>query len=298
MKSAEYKWDLLLVPSIIGMTCIACTMVNWNHGQAIVNRYVTYIGAVVLVHFFMLVMQIQTKIIRNSILLISIVTQFITVIYFQKMNYFDWSAYQPKPMSDWVLKNHPRFYNPDPMIFIERYARGMADKLETSPAFYMKEDGTVTKILVHKKYLTNLESFKISKKQIDSLALNLTYINDWAYIDVSDKFTPVLSDERKIMIQVNAIKADDGWYQLVQEKAKKMGITEEEALKRDAAYMLKIDIKKNETKTEKIQDKINEMKADASWRKLLEAKANEQKLPVDTVMYYDALWMVENENSK
>ncbi|MBA3704924.1 MAG: hypothetical protein H0W84_03195, partial [Bacteroidetes bacterium] len=120
LKSTENKWDLFLVPVIIIMTCIACTMTNWNHGQAVVNRYVTYISAVMLIHFFFLLVQTSGKAIINSFLVLALISQLFTIYYFQTFNSSDRSDVA-KPIANWVLDNYPEFYNPDPSIFISRY---------------------------------------------------------------------------------------------------------------------------------------------------------------------------------
>jgi hypothetical protein len=294
-KSSSVKWDIFIPVVVLAMTIIVSAIVTWNMGQAVVSRYVTYMSAIVLVHFFILVMQIESKVKRDIILVISIVTQFATTIYFQSMSKFDWSTNQPKPISNWMLKNYPKFYTPDPSIFLQRYAFKIAENPAKSPAFYMKEDGTIIKLLVHKKYLNNLKDFGISQAQIDSLGLILKYINDWSYIDISDQFTPVVSNEKRIAMEIDVIKSNPTWYEAIKQKAITNGISEEETLRRDAAYILGINIVKNGTKEEKIQNKINEIKANPSWLKLIEIKARDRNIPLDEIIMQDATWMVDNE---
>ena len=88
-----------------------------------------------------------------------------------------------------------------------------------------------------------------------------------------------------------------------------MGISETEALRRDAAYNLGIDYQnleaafaksdqKKGTKNEKVQKRISEIKANPEWLKIMEVKAKERRVPVDTVINDDALWMVQEEENK
>ena len=130
IKSTVVKWDMWLLPAIITIVCGASTINNWNHGQATVNRYVTYVGALVLLHFFFLVQEVANKKWMQFILVCSVVTQMLTVYYHQTLNRYDWSTNEPKPISNWVLSNFPTLYNPDPIIFNSRYAKG----LEMDPA--------------------------------------------------------------------------------------------------------------------------------------------------------------------
>jgi len=305
IKQADTKWDLFIPLAIVAMTCIAATIDNWNHGQAVVNRYVTYIGTVIFVHFFFLLMNIENKKRRNTILIVALFSQIATVFYHQSLSKFDWSTNESKPIATWVLNHCPQLYNPDPIIFIARYTP--MDKLTESPAYYAKKTGEITKFLVNKNYLYNLERFGFTKKQIDEIAPKLHYIIGWAYINVNENFHSSFSlnqlkqidNERKLDRQIKTIKDNIAWYESIKQKAKTLGITEQEALRRDAAYVLGIEnTGTNETKEEKIKNKINQMKATPSWLKLIEAKAKEQRISLDSALYKDACWTVEQELPK
>jgi hypothetical protein len=305
IKKTETKWDLLIPLTILGMTCIAATIDNWNHGQAVVNRYVTYIGTVIFVHFFFLLMSIENKKRRNTILIVALFCQIGTVFYHQSLSKFDWSTSESKPIATWVLNHCPQLYNPDPIIFIARYTP--IDKLDESPAYYAKKSGEITKFLVNRNYLYNLERFGFTKKQIDEIAPHLHYIIGWAYINVNGNFhsnftfseLKNIDNQRKLDRQIKTIKSNLSWYESVKQKGKTLGITEQEALRRDAAYVLGIeDSGTNETIADKIKNKINQIRATPSWLKLIEAKATEKKISLDSALYNDAKWTVEQEIQK
>lgn len=307
IKAASNKWDLLIPVVVVAMVCAAGTINNWNHGQAVVNRYVTYISAVIIIHFFFLVLEIGKAKIRNLLLIAVLVVQVVTIYYHQKMSRFDWSTNQPKPIANWVLEYFPRLYNPDPIIFIERYAPGIIENIAESPAYYARKDGNITKFLVHKKYLNNLQGYGFSKRQIDSIAPSLDYITDWAYITVGDGFQSNLSalelkkidNHKRIEHQMEIMKKDPVWYDSLKEKAIKLGATEEETLRQDAIYILGIeDMGIIKTKEQRIADKMNQIKANPDWYKLIEAKAKDQNITADSALYNDALWMVEQEMKK
>ena len=68
------------------MTLVACTMTHWNHGQAVVNRYVTYLGAILIVHFFFLWLEHKNKKGWQVGLLFCVLSQMATTLYFEKYN--------------------------------------------------------------------------------------------------------------------------------------------------------------------------------------------------------------------
>lgn len=304
IKKAQTKWDMFLLPAAIMVVCGASTIDNWNHGQATVNRYVTYVGAIILVHFFFLLIESGKK--RLQLIFgASLITQMVTVYYHQTLNRFDWTTNDPKPISNFVLSHFPSFYNPDPMIFNSRYGAGMGTNPAETPTYFMKEDGQITKFLIHKTYIANLQQFGLSPHQIDSIALTLNFTNDWAYLDVTENLRAILSPEllKKVHIerllkeQIRVIKGTPQWYKEVKQKAVDQGFSEYEMLRMDAAYVLHIELKVNPAaKKQKVVAKISEMRENASWLKEITKKAQEKGITVDSALYVDALWVVEHES--
>lgn len=303
-KNDKIFWNIIIPFSVIMITCIAGTIDNWNHGQAVVNRYVTYLSAVIIVHFFYLLMHVEKNKTRNIILFIAVFSQLLTVFYHQRLSQFDWSTNQPKPIANWILEHYPKLYNPDPIIFIARHTPGGLEKIAQSPAYYINKNGEITKFLVHEKHLQNLEQFGISKNKIDSIAPLLKYINKWAYINVNENFHSSFSldeikninSERRLARQIKIIRNDAAWHQLIIQKAKDLNITEEESLRNDAAYILGIELVTiAETVENKIQLKIDLIKATPAWLKLIEEKALEQNITLENALLNDARWMVEQE---
>ncbi len=306
IKNESYRWDLLIPLALIIAVCFAATINNWNHGQAVISRYATYISGIILVHTFFMTMQIQKKTIRYIIISLALITQIYTINYHQDLSKFDWSTNEPKPISNFVLNHFPAFYNPDPIIFINRYSPKVIFDYNLSPVYYMKPDGNITKFLVNKNYIGNLEKFGIAPKQIDSISSTLNYINDWAYINVDSELKKYLNpskikamdNDRRISEQIAVIKSSPEWYDKIRQKAVANGISEEETLRRDAAFVLGITITSNMTKKEKVMAKIEEIKADKAWLKLIEEKAKQKNISIDSVLYSDAEWMVDQEIKK
>ena len=305
-KKAENRWGLILLPVIIAMTLVGCTMITWNHGQAVVNRYVTYIGAVLIVHFFFLLVEQKNKKRLFVILFIAVLSQIVSTLYFEKYNDYGKSD-KPKDISNWVLENYPEYYNPDPLIFFSRYMGGIPHYETYTPAYYMKESGEITKYLIYKNLIYNLIKFGYTKKQIDSIEPHIKFFGDWGYIDVDEKFKSKFSNKQlievdvvnRIQLQMVRIKSCAPWYEMIKKKAKNQGISDEDALRNDAAYVLSLTIPEaNKTDAQKIRDKIREIKGYPDWVKLIDEKAKEQKISLDSAILNDATYMVQQEELK
>ncbi len=307
LKESKPILDIIIATSMIGTICISATIYDWNHGQSVVLRYVTYISAFILVHFFYLVMSLQKEIIKKGIVYLSIITQIATIYYHATLTKYDWDTNTPKPLSNWFFENHPRWYNPDNVIFISRYFPELASKPEASPFYYMKEDGTITKLLIHKKYLNNLEQVGLSKNVIDSIGAILKYNNNWAYINVDYNFIAMTSplklqqfiSRNKIYSKIKEIKSTPEWYDIIKKQALSENISEDIALKKNAAFVLNLDLNfvydSTLTKEKMVLNKMSEIKAVPKWLKEIEVKAKEKNITLDSAIYLDALWIVEND---
>lgn len=305
-KRDENKWDLLLFFAIICMILVACTMIHWNHGQAVVNRYVTYLGALLIVHFFFLVVEYSNKKVMYSILLSAVLSQIASTLYFEKYNNYGKSD-QPKEISNWVLENYPAYYNPDPQIFFYRYIGGIVNYERHSPAYYMKKDGSITKYLVYRYHTYNLIKFGYTKRQIDSIEPHINFINDWGYIDVGKKFRSSFSNRQladadivnRIRLQMARIKNSPVWYEMIRQKAKDQGIGEEDALRNDAIFVLRLKLPEdnNWTEEQRVEETIREIRRSPEWLKQIAGKAEAQRIPLDSALRNDAIYMVQQKNS-
>jgi hypothetical protein len=297
-------FELIVVVCTIGSACIAGTIDNWNHGQSVVNRYVTYFSGIILVHFIYLLYELKNEKSRNVIVWISVFSQIITTLYHNSLSQFDWSTNLPKPISNWVLDHIPTWYNPDPVIFISRYNPTAGNNV----VYYMKQDGEITKLLVNEKNLENLEVYGFSKTQIDSIVPHLDFINKWAYIDIDDRIRRSLSsiklkqidNARKIKSQIEIIKATPDWYNQILLQSKNENISIDEALDKNARYILGIYEVTPPiiSKEEKISIKISEIKSNSNWLESIKSKADKQKISLDSAIYLDAKWMIEEELNK
>ena len=306
IKKEENKWELLIPIALIGAVCSAAMIDNWNHGQAVVNRYVTYIGAVILVHSFLLLIRINNKILKGSLLTFSLATQIATVYYHQPLIRWDWSGNDSKPLSDWVLENYPSCYNPDPTIFNARYGFRPVFNIKEMPAYYMKANGEITKILIHKDYLYTLFYLGFTKEQVSEILRAKKFVNGWTYIDINKKFRSTFSNSKLLSIdnnrrmkeEIKRVKETPDWYELIKKQALANGSDLEEEVRKAAAYVLHIQLQTVETRPERIQRKIREIKADKGWYDFIKVKAEKVNVPVDSAIIIDATFEADQEIKK
>ena len=106
-----------------------------------------------------------------------------------------------------------------------------------------------------------------------------------------------MDDERRINKQIETIKASPAWYEAIKKKAIEKGLSEEDMLKEDAAFVLHISLPTpQKTQRDKIADKIIEIKANPSWLKSIQEKAIKIGISTDSAVYDDAKWTVEQES--
>lgn len=242
-RKEKFQFELLLPIFIVGMALISCTMVNWNHGQAIVNRYATWFSAIIIVHCVFLVSNwryLFSIIVLNYFFM----TQLVTVFYHEQFNIRDGSQNTHRPLAKWLIETHPEWYNPDPTIFIIRTTR-IGDMTEkASPVFYIKDYSNVQKIAVHRNMVSGLEEYGFSKEEITRLIPKLKFINDWAYINKGEFKTSLSGTDIYLKIKVKkllSIEADirrsNGWMKQIEEKAKIWNKTIDEVVRIDAEYI-------------------------------------------------------------
>jgi len=246
LKRLDYH--LILPFFILAMVTVFCTMINWNHGMAVINRYATWTGSILMIHFFYLVKDIKF---RNQILLLlpSTIIQTSSVLYNNKhYNHLDWDQNLNKPWAKWMYETFPSFYNPDPNIFFVRTSRNYNFIPEESPVVYIDKSGYICKILVHKDHVENLEKWGISIEQQHKMSESLNFINGWAYINKGE-FTTSLNPEeinsKKMEERIRIIMLDmerqKDWYNSIKEKAVQNNLTIKEMMRLDAIYLYNLE---------------------------------------------------------
>ena len=178
-------WDF--IPFITGVIIlIVSAMENWSHGQAVSNRYVTYLSPLFLMHFIVLFLELKKIKYAKIIIPFLVVSQFVVIIYFGSITGNKWSGDNHKPFAKYFLNNFPEFYNPDPHIFYQRtkpyqnidfYHKGVA---------YLGEDRKFKKGIVHLDYLNEVEMGNLTLDQLKLLVENKKDQYGWVYFHQSD----------------------------------------------------------------------------------------------------------------
>ena len=248
----KFDFNYLLPFFLIAMTCIVSMMVFWNHGQAVVNRYVSWFSAIILVHTFFLVVNLR-ELVSYIVLNYIFVTQLFTTLYHQQFNHYDWGQNSHKPLAKFLLDMHPSWYNPDPTIFIIRTTHDYDCDPEVSPVFYLRDRIITNKIAVHKDKLDGLLGYGISKTELDRLKPKLHFISNWAYINRGEFCSSMNGADiyamlraRKVKAFADRIRSHPGWLKQVQEKAAGWGISTEAAIAKDAEYLMWLEENQNE----------------------------------------------------
>lgn len=173
----QLNYDMLLLPVIIGMTLIFMSMSNWNMGEAVVTRYAVWVSMLI-IGYTIMTFSLE-KVYQKTILFTSVIIQPFVVLIYGGFEVPVWKYLNHYPIAEWVLIHHPSWYNPDPEIFGERTLQieGLTEK--DSIIAYRAPSGELTKLMIHKNALQNLNKEMISAKD----TIGLSFINDWAYIN-------------------------------------------------------------------------------------------------------------------
>ena len=178
-------YDLIPV-LLIGLLMILTTMGNWNHGQSINNRYVTYIGTLMLCHF--LILSLRWIHVRSIliILALTLVTQVVTIQYFGGPKAKYWTEGKHKKLAEKVLNRYPQFYNPDPWIFMARTAGFQHESYYYKGVVYRDVNQTFKKAIIHKEHLDQVSITELADVKLDELVADKNDQYGWVYIDYMD----------------------------------------------------------------------------------------------------------------
>ncbi|MFY8020804.1 MAG: hypothetical protein ACOVP1_06390 [Bacteroidia bacterium] len=142
---------------VVLLSIIPCLSFNsWNLGQAVINRYAIWFGA--LLFAYVLIHHQQFTFIIWTLLFLQM--SYVGYI-IKKKGFFipEWDSEEIKPHVAWIWNKAPSLYNPDPKIFYERTQKKWLDLLNPNgfPAYYTNpNNGEITKVLVHQNHPESL----------------------------------------------------------------------------------------------------------------------------------------------
>jgi hypothetical protein len=246
-KKTAFDPAILLPLFILIISCIISTMQNWNHGQAVINRYATYISAIIFVHSMFLIHEIRNKTFKYVLFNYIIITQIFTILYHEKFNYRDYLCNEHKPIAKYILGHHPALYNPDAHIFAKRTLGPFSDEILESPIIYAKGNIEITKILIREDMMDSLKNMGFKNEEILKIKDKLFFQNGWAYMNKGDynlnmnpEYLPKVLHRRKLVIlqkTIDRIKSTPEWLEMEKEKALKSNMPLQQILEIDAEYL-------------------------------------------------------------
>lgn len=199
--SARHYYHLLLVPLLIGMTFFFMPMINWNHGQAGINRYASWSSMIPLAYLIELLSPGWNR--RRCVLVAVLVAapQVFIIQHYGGTRVPAKAFLAHKGPALFVLENLPRFYNPDPTIFLARttgtdrfaghHTLNSPDSLkpavpEPDVVPYIGKDGQIRKIAVRQGCEPQLLKYGWSEDDIPIVTARATYVIGWAYLHPGD----------------------------------------------------------------------------------------------------------------
>jgi len=246
-KEIPFTPDILLPLFLIVMTCISSSMINWNHGQAVINRYATYFCAIIIVHAIFLLNDLKNNTLKHVLFHYLLISQMASILYHEKFNYRDYLSNEHKPIAAYILDRYPYLYSPDPHIFTKRTLGAFSDEMKESPIIYATRDNWITKILVQKTKMDSLENFGFTKKEIQDLKNKITFYNGWGYMNQGEYnlnkrpnyYQQIKKRRKRVILQstIDLIKSTPEWLHLEEKKAQEGNLPLDEYILIDAEYL-------------------------------------------------------------
>ncbi|MDI9339474.1 MAG: hypothetical protein QM534_02795 [Sediminibacterium sp.] len=239
IKERSFALFIPLVCLIIGL--IVISMGNWNGGAAIVHRYTTWLGAMVLIYVFVYLQRLRVAY-GVFIAAAFVFTQVKVCNYFQKINVYDWQQESHNDIARWVLENHPDWYNPDPTIFSVRTEHQFDLLKYTGVIVYCDINDVIKKVMFNKKNLKELLKFgNFSKEELKARKFNY----NWGYLKEEELKRIIYPEEllkikreTQIAIFSSKILQNKAWHDDIIKKARDRNITPEEMLRIDAEFVI------------------------------------------------------------
>ncbi|NDB33968.1 MAG: hypothetical protein EB023_01170 [Flavobacteriia bacterium] len=225
VKHKEWSpWDFIPLV-VLAMTVLVSAMSNWNHGMAIVNRYAVWIQIPIIFHAILLIEPLRI-IPKATLIGAGLSSQILLLAIHRPLNQFDWSNLQHMPLAKWMLDHYPKFYNPDPQIFIARTHQVFDFSRQSSPVCYFNDKNELTKIAVHKDKLDTLTTFGYPLEAIEHQPRVRSGQEEWVYInDFSSKSTKssksilALIQQSEIARILSEMKNNPQWMEELNKKA-------------------------------------------------------------------------------
>jgi hypothetical protein len=196
--STRRPYTFLLVPVLLAMTFFIMPMDNWNHGQAVINRYATWCSMIPLAFLIDLLNQGWNRNRLIATVLLVVTPQAYVVHHYGWPVVPDKAFLAHKEPALFMLEHFPRLYNPDPEIFVARttqHARFTKHQalLHQAPvvpdpdvAVVEGQDGRIRKLMFRRGNEQKLLDYGWTEEDLPRIAAGARFINEWAYLHPGD----------------------------------------------------------------------------------------------------------------
>lgn len=180
-----YFWDIVPFLIII-LVLIVSTMGNWNHGQSISNRYVVYIGTILLCHLGWLLFRLGNRRNIRVVTTVVLVVQAVVVTSFGGLAPNYWTDGIHKKIAKKVLNYYPALYNPDPYIFAVRTVGYAGESTYLEGVVYRDDTGRFKKAMVNVDNLDKVKIGSLSLIELTKICKGKIEQNNWVYFHQED----------------------------------------------------------------------------------------------------------------
>jgi hypothetical protein len=170
-----------LLLALAGMGVAVQLQVNWNAGCLGMMRYLVWMTPVL---GWLAVEGIWGRLAGRVLLAVAVAGQIALAAYGPPAK--DSHVFH-SPLARWVMDNAPTLYAPVPEVFVERVThREMVDqewtRPQTLPVAYVRDDGVVTKILIHPATVERVnERFRVDPEYMIELRQEAAGRSEWFY---------------------------------------------------------------------------------------------------------------------
>ncbi|MEQ8907710.1 MAG: hypothetical protein RIC95_00830 [Vicingaceae bacterium] len=241
---------------ILLMSLFFLQMTNWNHGNAVVNRYVVWTSTILIVAFFDRILKMK-KGLGVAFLIIAIGTQAWVVLAQKDFGKIGYYVSRHNELAKYVFRNYPALYNPDPQIFIQRNNRYMLSSSDTVKVFTDKSD-KIVKMMFYKNSLNQMIQRGVDSAKLAEYIPKLNFYLGYTYLNPKDLKALGYNQDKDTLIEIierdkrdqiinnlmYQIHNTPEWKSNVEFNAKNIGISYDSALKKHAETYYINDIKK------------------------------------------------------
>ena len=235
--------------AVLLMSLFFMQMGNWNHGHAVVNRYVVWNAAILIIAIAWRLSRLK-PVYFYSVNILIIATQIPIIFSQQDFNKRFWHANHFNELSKYVMSEYPFLYNPEPDIFLERTSPHVLSTTD-SVAIFTDNNEKIRKMLIREGSESQLIERGVKAETVDSLINELDFYNGYAFIN-SNYFKKIGydQDEDSLIDKIESGKEErikrnirrkinnsNKWFESIKNEAKTKGVSVDSILNNHVNYI-------------------------------------------------------------